>query len=65
MAFINYNYISNVAESQKLLSKHKKPIADSRKLTALLEMDITVEELKDRLDKGETFNFLDVREEYE
>jgi rhodanese-related sulfurtransferase len=54
MAFINYNYISN-----------KKPIADSRKLTALLEMDITVEELKDRLDKGETFNFLDVREEYE
>ena len=28
-------------------------------------MDITVEELKDRLDKGETFNFLDVREEYE
>lgn len=28
-------------------------------------MDITVEELKNRLDKGETFNFLDVREEYE
>ena len=28
-------------------------------------MDITVEELKDRLGKGETFNFLDVREEYE
>jgi rhodanese-related sulfurtransferase len=28
-------------------------------------MDITVEELKERLDKGENFNFLDVREEYE
>ncbi len=28
-------------------------------------MDITVEELKERIDKGETFNFLDVREEYE
>ena len=28
-------------------------------------MDITVEELKEILDKGETFNFLDVREEYE
>ncbi|MDZ7898676.1 MAG: rhodanese-like domain-containing protein [Arcicella sp.] len=28
-------------------------------------MDITVQELKERLDKGETFNFLDVREEYE
>ncbi len=28
-------------------------------------MDISVEELKEKLDKGETFNFLDVREEYE
>jgi rhodanese-related sulfurtransferase len=28
-------------------------------------MDITVEELKEKIDKGETFNFLDVREEYE
>ncbi|MFY7825482.1 MAG: rhodanese-like domain-containing protein [Flectobacillus sp.] len=28
-------------------------------------MDITVEELKQRLDAGEKFNFLDVREEYE
>lgn len=28
-------------------------------------MDITVEELKERIDKGEKFNFLDVREEYE
>ncbi|WP_026994237.1 rhodanese-like domain-containing protein [Flectobacillus major] len=28
-------------------------------------MDITVEELKQRLDAGEQFNFLDVREEYE
>lgn len=28
-------------------------------------MDITVQELKERLDKGETFNFLDVREDYE
>ena len=28
-------------------------------------MDITVEELKERLDKGEDLNFLDVREEYE
>ncbi len=28
-------------------------------------MDITVEELKERLDKGENLNFLDVREEYE
>ncbi|MBB6003931.1 rhodanese-like domain-containing protein [Arcicella rosea] len=28
-------------------------------------MDITVEELKERIDKGENFNFLDVREEYE
>lgn len=28
-------------------------------------MDINVEELKAKLDKGETFNFLDVREEYE
>lgn len=28
-------------------------------------MDITVEELKGRIDKGEKFNFLDVREEYE
>jgi rhodanese-related sulfurtransferase len=28
-------------------------------------MDITVTELKERLDKGETLNFLDVREEYE
>ena len=28
-------------------------------------MDITVTELKERLDKGENLNFLDVREEYE
>ncbi len=28
-------------------------------------MDITVTELKERLDKGEALNFLDVREEYE
>lgn len=28
-------------------------------------MDITVEELKERLDKGENLNFYDVREEYE
>jgi rhodanese-related sulfurtransferase len=28
-------------------------------------MDITAQELKERLDKGETFNFLDVREDYE
>jgi len=28
-------------------------------------MDITVEELKERLDKGEDLNFLDVREDYE
>ncbi|MEA5405450.1 rhodanese-like domain-containing protein [Arcicella sp. DC2W] len=28
-------------------------------------MDITVEELKERIDKGENFNFLDVREDYE
>lgn len=28
-------------------------------------MDITVQELKERLDKGETFNFYDVREEHE
>lgn len=28
-------------------------------------MDITVKELKERLDKGETLNFYDVREEYE
>ena len=27
-------------------------------------MDITVEELKERIDKGEKLNFLDVREEY-
>jgi rhodanese-related sulfurtransferase len=27
--------------------------------------DITVEVLKERLDSGETFNFLDVREDYE
>jgi rhodanese-related sulfurtransferase len=27
--------------------------------------DITVDELKDRLDKGEKFVFIDVREEYE
>ncbi|GAB3172522.1 rhodanese-like domain-containing protein [Telluribacter humicola] len=27
--------------------------------------DITVQELKERLDKGEKFNFIDVREEYE
>ncbi len=27
--------------------------------------DITVEELKERLDSGEVFNFLDVREDYE
>jgi rhodanese-related sulfurtransferase len=29
------------------------------------KMDITVEELKERLDKGEKLNFLDVREDYE
>ena len=29
------------------------------------KMDITVEELKERLDKGENLNFLDVREDYE
>lgn len=28
-------------------------------------MDITVQELKERLDQGETFNFYDVREEHE
>jgi rhodanese-related sulfurtransferase len=28
-------------------------------------MDITVDDLKARLDKGEVLNFLDVREEYE
>lgn len=28
-------------------------------------MDITVQELKERLDKGEKFNFFDVREEHE
>ncbi len=28
-------------------------------------MDITVEELKERLEAGEKLNFLDVREEYE
>lgn len=28
-------------------------------------MDITVEELKERLDKSEALNFLDVREDYE
>jgi rhodanese-related sulfurtransferase len=28
-------------------------------------MDITVEELKERLDKGEELNFYDVREEHE
>lgn len=28
-------------------------------------MDITVQELKERLDKGETLNFYDVREEHE
>jgi len=28
-------------------------------------MDITIEELKDRLDKGEKLNLIDVREEYE
>ncbi|MCF2486845.1 rhodanese-like domain-containing protein [Dyadobacter sp. CY347] len=28
-------------------------------------MDITVEELKERLDKGEDLNFYDVREEHE
>ncbi|MES2520212.1 MAG: rhodanese-like domain-containing protein [Bacteroidota bacterium] len=28
-------------------------------------MDITVQELKERLDKGEALNFLDVREDYE
>jgi len=28
-------------------------------------MDITVEELKERLDKGEELNFFDVREEHE
>jgi rhodanese-related sulfurtransferase len=30
-----------------------------------IDMDITVEELKERLDKGETLNLIDVREEYE
>jgi rhodanese-related sulfurtransferase len=29
------------------------------------KMDITVQELKERLDKGENLNFLDVREDYE
>ncbi len=28
-------------------------------------MDITIEELKERLDKGEGLNLIDVREEYE
>ncbi|MHA8075719.1 rhodanese-like domain-containing protein [Aquirufa sp. TARAVU-A1A] len=28
-------------------------------------MDITIEELKERLDKGENLNLIDVREEYE
>jgi rhodanese-related sulfurtransferase len=28
-------------------------------------MDITIEELKDRMDKGEKINLIDVREEYE
>jgi rhodanese-related sulfurtransferase len=28
-------------------------------------MDITIEELKDRMDKGEKLNLIDVREEYE
>ena len=28
-------------------------------------MDITIEELKERLDKGEVLNLIDVREEYE
>ena len=28
-------------------------------------MDITIEELKERLDKGEALNLIDVREEYE
>lgn len=28
-------------------------------------MDITVQELKERLDQGKTFNFYDVREEHE
>lgn len=28
-------------------------------------MDITVQELKERLESGEKFNFIDVREEYE
>lgn len=28
-------------------------------------MDITVKELKERLESGEKFNFIDVREEYE
>lgn len=28
-------------------------------------MDLTVQELKERLDKGEKFNFFDVREEHE
>ena len=31
----------------------------------LTKMDINVTELKERLDKGENLNFLDVREEYE
>ena len=29
------------------------------------KMDITIEELKERLDKGEKLNLFDVREEYE
>lgn len=28
-------------------------------------MDITIEELKERMDKGESLNLIDVREEYE
>ena len=28
-------------------------------------MDITIEELKERMDKGEKLNLFDVREEYE
>jgi rhodanese-related sulfurtransferase len=52
------------------INKHEiffKRIADSRLLTAKsqIKMDITVTELKERLDKGEDLNFLDVREEYE
>lgn len=35
------------------------------KYLSIYPMDITVEELKERLDKGEKLHFYDVREEYE